>query len=119
MTSNLKIGLGLALLITGAIGLTACSGLRAILPASQGNIDDVRADQEISAQAAEDGNTLRTALSGLSALAGSILVSMGLVRRKDNQPFSGVVNGRTVTATEDELVSVVEAVREGGKRPSA
>lgn len=81
------------------------------MPVLQGNLDDVVADQQEQADAAEDGNVLRTVLFSLSALAGSIGVAVRRQKAYDAAPFSGKVKGREVAVTEDEVVQVVEAAR--------
>lgn len=106
--------LGVGLLVLGAIGLIACSAL----PVTQGTLDDVVADQATAAEAADSGNVLRTVLSSLSAFGGAVLLAIGRLKAHDNKPFVGKVGGRTVTATEDELVAAVEA-RRAGEKPSA
>ena len=108
--------IGLALLALGVIGLCACSAL----PVTQGTLDDVMADQATAADAADSGNVLRTVLSGLSAFGGAVLLAIGRLKAHDKAPFQGNVAGRTVSATEDEIVAVVEASRNGGSaKPSA
>lgn len=99
--------IGAAFLALAAYGFIGCSAM----PVLRGDLDEVTQDQAAAMESAESGNTWRTAISSLSALVGAVLVSMGQIKRKDNQNFSGTVNGRKVEASEDELVALVEAKR--------
>lgn len=101
--------LAAALLLTAGI-VAGCSAM----PVLQGNLDDVVADQQEQAEAAEDGNVLRTVLFSLSALAGSIGVAVKRQRSYDAAPFEGEVDGRKVSVPEGDLVKVVEAARKKG-----
>lgn len=109
MTPRKYTWIGAVLIAAAALTLWGCSAL----PVTQGTLDDVKADQDAAAAAAENGNVVRTVVSGLLALLGSVSVAVGSLKRHDAKPFQGTVNGRTVSATEDEIVAVVEKDRAG------
>lgn len=93
-----------------ALGLAACSAM----PVLQGDLEDAQSDQKAAAEAAEDGNVVRTVLFSASALATAVAYSLRKVKKQDEAPFVAKVAGRDVTFTEDELGSVVEAARASG-----
>lgn len=110
-----------AIFFVGAI-VAGCSAM----PVLQGNLEDVQADQQAQMEAAESGNMLRTVLFALSAAAGSIgyaargqrkaeVKSADRERAYDQAPYVGVVDGREVAVTENEVVKAVEALRKEGK----
>ena len=94
-----------------AVWFIGCSAM----PVLQGDLDEVQQDQADAARAAENGNLWRTIISGSLALIGSIGVAQARAKRYDAQPFEGTVAGRTVKASEDDIVAVVEAARADGK----
>lgn len=102
-----------AIFFTAAIvGFVGCSSW---VPAFRGDLDQVAQDQRDALEAAQDGDVWRTIISGGLALLGSGAFAVGRQRRYDAQPFSGKVAGREVTASEDEIVAVVEKARKDGQ----
>lgn len=108
-----RVWFALAAILLAAGFVAGCSAL----PVLQGNLDEVVADQQAQAEAAESGNVLRTVLFSLSALAGSVGVAVRRQRKYDEAPFEGAVGGRKVSVTEDEVVAAVEHLRKDGFLP--
>lgn len=101
-------------LFTGAIAvfLAACSSA---IPAFQADIEDIRQDQAASAEAAAEGDWIRASISGLLALAGSVVYAVGRHKKYDRAPFEGTVGGEKVEVTEDELVKAVVLAKKDGR----
>ena len=93
-----------------AVWFIGCSAM----PALQGDIDEVKADQASAAAAAESGNVWRTIISGSLALLGSIGVAQSRLKKYDAAPLEGEVKGRKVTASENDLVALVEDAKAKG-----
>ncbi len=93
-----------------ALWLMACSAM----PVLRGDLEDVQTDQQDQLRAAERGDMIRTIVSGVLALVGSAAYARSRVLRYDSAPFEGQVDGRKVSASEDEIVKVVEAGRKSG-----
>lgn len=94
------------------VGFVGCSSW---VPAFQGDLDQVAQDQRDALNAAQNGDVWRTGISSVLALLGAVSVGVARQRRFDAAPYEGEVAGRKVTASEDEIVAVVEKARKDGQ----
>lgn len=103
-----------ALFFASAVSLLLL-GCASAMPAFKADLEDIAADQATAIKAAEEGDSVRAAISGLLALAGSVAYAIGSKRKYDKAPFEGTVGGEKVLVTEDEIVRAVALAKSEGK----